>query len=50
MEPMFNFRSLAAMIGDEEKGDGTSHAEHHESTGRSNVLETEDETAAGTSF
>src|SRR5207244_1617756 len=28
LEPMFNFRSLAAMIGDEEKGEGSSHLEH----------------------
>ncbi|KAK5092572.1 SNF1-interacting protein [Exophiala xenobiotica] len=27
-EPMFNFRSLAAMIDEEEKGDGSSHIEH----------------------
>jgi len=27
-EPMFNFRSLAAMIDEEEKGDGSSHVEH----------------------
>jgi len=27
-EPMFNFRSLAAMIDEEEKGEGSSHVEH----------------------
>jgi hypothetical protein len=28
LEPMFNFRSLAAMIGDEEKAENPSHVEH----------------------
>lgn len=30
LEPMFNFRSLAAVIGDEDKSHGTEHAEHIE--------------------
>lgn len=30
LEPMFNFRSLAAMIGQEEKGETSSHVEHAE--------------------
>ena len=30
LEPMFNFRSLAAMIGDEEKIDDPTHVEHSE--------------------
>ena len=50
MEPMFNFRSLAAMIGDEEKNDGASHVEHHDSLGALNVLEAEDEHATRASF
>jgi hypothetical protein len=50
MEPMFNFRSLAAMIGDEEKGEGASHVEHHDPSGKMNVLEAEDENAAGGSL
>jgi hypothetical protein len=50
MEPMFNFRSLAAMIGDEEKNDGASHVEHHDSLGALNVLEAEDEHATQASF
>jgi hypothetical protein len=29
-EPMFNFRSLAAMIGDNEKGEDSVHTEEHE--------------------
>ena len=49
MEPMFNFRSLAAMIGDEEKSDDTSHIEHAASTNR-NFLDAEDEHAPGVSF
>jgi len=28
LEPMFNFQSLAAMIGEEEKGDGSAHVEN----------------------
>jgi hypothetical protein len=28
LEPMFNFQSLAAMIGEEEKADGSTHVEH----------------------
>ena len=31
VEPMFNFRSLAAMIGEDEKSDNASHVEHAES-------------------
>lgn len=31
LEPMFNFRSLAAMIGEEEKGDASAHVEHADS-------------------
>ncbi|EED18490.1 C2H2 zinc finger protein [Talaromyces stipitatus ATCC 10500] len=38
LEPMFNFRSLAAVIGDEEKSNGMAehaeHAEHVEDTGQ----------------
>ncbi|KAJ9638481.1 SNF1-interacting protein [Knufia peltigerae] len=30
LEPMFNFRSLAAMIGQEDKGETSSHVEHAE--------------------
>lgn len=33
-EPMFNFRSLAAMIGDKEKGGNSVHVEDHEVTTR----------------
>lgn len=36
VEPMFNFRSLAAMIGDEEKGTGSPIIEHGESGGQYN--------------
>lgn len=32
LEPMFNFRSLAAVIGDEEKSNGIAEAEHVEDT------------------
>ena len=49
IEPMFNFRSLAAVIGDEEKSDGASHIEHGDFTNR-NAMEAEDEQAAGTSL
>lgn len=34
LEPMFNFRSLAAMIGDEEKGEGSAHVEDAEQNGQ----------------
>lgn len=33
LEPMFNFRSLAAMIGNEEKGDSVAHVEDLENEG-----------------
>jgi len=46
IEPMFNFRSLAAMIGNEEKGDGVSHIDHQDSAGRTNLLDGDDESAA----
>jgi hypothetical protein len=34
LEPMFNFQSLAAMIGEEEKADGPSHVEDADDGGR----------------
>lgn len=43
IEPMFNFRSLAAMIGDEEKGGGSAHVEHQDFTGKGSSLEEETE-------
>ena len=46
IEPMFNFRSLAAMIGDEEKGNGPSHFEHLEAGLRPGSIE-EREDGAG---
>jgi hypothetical protein len=49
MEPMFNFRSLVAMIGNEEKADGASHIEHHDSSAKANALEAE-EYGAGAGF
>ena len=39
IEPMFNFRSLAAMIGDEEKGDGSTHVEQPKEGGRARSFE-----------
>jgi hypothetical protein len=50
MEPMFNFRSLAAMIGDEEKGDRASHIEHHDSSGKANSLGADDDNAGASSL
>jgi hypothetical protein len=46
IEPMFNFRSLAAMIGNEEKGDEVPHIEHQDSAGRANLLDGDDESTA----
>jgi hypothetical protein len=46
IEPMFNFRSLAAMIGNEEKGDEVSHIEHQDSASGTNLVEGDDESAA----
>lgn len=33
LEPLFNFQSLAAMIGEEEKGDSSAHVEHADANG-----------------
>jgi len=49
MEPMFNFRSLAAMIGNEEKADGAPHIQHHDSSAKAITLEMEED-GAGTGF
>jgi len=49
MEPMFNFQSLAAMIGDEEKGDGSSHIEHQDLMNQGSTSEEGEEHTAGTS-
>lgn len=38
------------MIGDEEKGDGASHIEHHNSSSKANTLQAEDDDDARASF
>ncbi|EXJ83786.1 hypothetical protein A1O1_07413 [Capronia coronata CBS 617.96] len=43
LEPMFNFRSLAAMIGEDEKGENTAHVENV--NGDRSPRSTEDQTA-----
>ena len=45
LEPMFNFRSLAAMIGEEEKPGGSSHVEDAAGAGKAGSFEEIDDNA-----
>jgi hypothetical protein len=40
LEPLFNFQSLAAMIGEEDKGDSSTHVEHADVNGKASAAET----------